>query len=82
MVPIEHDDPALPVKIVVGPRIDDLAAELAFVLVDNRVRIFSLGTGVQVAISPPSPMLPVSACIRAHLSARHRRAAACCLARR
>ena len=38
----------LPTQLVIGPHMDVLASEYAYVLADNVVRIFSLGSGVQV----------------------------------
>ena len=40
--------PSLPVQLAIGPYIDALGTDYAFVLVDNAIRIFSLGSSLQV----------------------------------
>ena len=46
----------LPIRMSLGAYIDTLGADYAFVLVDNAVRIYSLGSGLQVRIIRPLGM--------------------------
>ena len=50
-VPQHH--PSLPVQLSIGPFMDATACDYAYILVDNAVRIYSLGTGVQVRVVRP-----------------------------
>ena len=50
--------PQLPIRLCVGPPLDVPASDYAFVLVDNAVRIYSLGSGVQVRVIRPVGLEP------------------------
>lgn len=45
--------PHLMTKLVIGAYLDLPATDYAYVLIDNLVRIFSLGSGVQVRVLDP-----------------------------
>ena len=51
IIPYTRED--LPARLCVGPHMDVPASDYAFVLLDNAVRIFSLGSGAQVRVLRP-----------------------------